>query len=176
MLLPSAVLGAVLLATGAILIALKRPGRTGRRPFVYAFLAAAFYALRSLLLDTAVAGHGLFPVLAWVGLGGMAVGAVFLVVHHPHLRKKARKGIEHELIAANGLAALAFFLFAVALTLAPVSLVAAVVSLNIFFVFVIATALSKTHAHLIREEMRRSSLVAKLVAIALIFLGLILVV
>lgn len=171
---PVKYLGIVLLIAGAIIISIKKGTSIKRLTILLALSSMLFYALRSFFLEIATA-FPLLQVLSWAGLGGLLVGAVLLAAHHPHIRKKSKKGIEH-LILSNALAVIAFLLFTQAISLASASLVTAIISTDILFVFLIATALSKTHSHIIREELRGSTLLLKLIAIVLILLGLLLVV
>ncbi|MBI4181475.1 MAG: EamA family transporter [Candidatus Aenigmarchaeota archaeon] len=182
----SAYVGMFLVVGGAMLITMKhRPALRLPRPFrrrvsvhslaTLVLASTLLLAVRNLLLDAATASSPLFAVLAWVGLGGLSVGAILLAFHHPRIRGTNKKGIEH-FLAASVLAFLFFLLASRAIAEGPVSLVSAVLSTSIFFVFLGAVLLSRTHSHIVREELRGSSIAIKLAAMLLIFIGLWLVV
>lgn len=185
---PSRYAGVILLTAGAVLISLKkRPRhpwkgllslwRDGKRRLAHsaiglALAASGFYAVRNILLDVSAAQAGLEQVLAWVGIGGLLVGAVILARHHPHLLRRSKRGMEH-LVLSDALTIVGFLLFSRAIALGSPTLVAGVGSTNIFFTFLIATALSKTHTHIIKEEMRGSTLLVKAAAIMMVMAGLV---
>lgn len=163
--------GVILLIGGTVLITYKKKAKKLRSSILWlAIMTALFLSIRNFLVGFTSDGN-LFAVLSWVGLGGLLVGSIFFAAHHPHIRKKGRKGIEH-LFLTNALAIAFFFLFSQSIALSSASLATAVVSAQIFFVFIIAIALSKTHTHIIKEELRESTLLLKGVAIVMIFLGL----
>lgn len=167
-------LGAFAVIGGAVLISVKRSiKQCSRRAIGLALVAAFFLAVRNVFVD--IAATDLFAMLAWVGLGGFIVGAVLFAAHHPHLKKKAKKGVRH-LLFTNALAVIFFLLYTQAIALRSVSLVATVVASQVFFVFVIATVLSRTHSFIVREELRESTLLVKGLAILLVFGGLALLV
>lgn len=177
--------GILLLIAGELVLTFKRKSKKRLSlPFFrrvpvsslvsIALLSAFFYSVRSILLEFSTEGHALAGVLFWVGIGGLLVGSLFLAAHHPHIRRKAKKGIEH-LFLSNFLTLTAFLLFAEAVSLGPVSLASAVVSTNILFVFLISSILSRTHTHLIREEMRGSTLLMKGAGILLVLVALFLI-
>jgi len=172
---PVKYVGIIILILGTVLVSVKRKTTMVKRSvFAIALMSGFLYAMRNIFLEISSA-ETLLSVLSWVGLGGLVVGLAFLSKHHPHIRKKAKKGLTHVIIG-NILAVIAFFLFVNAIFIGSVSLVTAVVCTNIFFVFVIATILSRSHTHIIKEEMRESTLLLKLAAIVLVFLGLLLII
>ena len=166
--------GIALLIIGAVIISFKAGKRPAPSAVAMVMGVGILIALRNIVLKVA-GGQDLFAVLAWVGMGGLLVGIVLFGIHHPHIRRKAKKGIEH-LVLINVLSIAFFLLFTWAVSLAPVSMVSAVISSQVLFVFLIALFLSKTHMHIIKEEMRESTLLLKGAALGLIILGLVLMV
>jgi uncharacterized membrane protein len=109
-----------------------------------------------------------------MGLGSFICSLIILAFHHPRIFKKGRKGVEH-LIFINAITALAFIMFSVAVSLGSVSVITALCSLQLFFVFLLAVLLSKFEPKIINEELRRSTIELKFFALVLILIGTLLV-
>lgn len=167
--------GIILIIFGVILISTKKHMTFRKAVLPFTFLALTFYALRTITIKLAVLEEPFLTTLPWVGLGGLLVALMIMARHHPHLRKASYLGVEH-LIISNMLIIIAFLSFVYALSIGTASLVTVILSSEMLFVFLIATGLSKTHSHMIREEMRGSTLLLKAVAIALTLMGLALIV
>ena len=168
--------GIILIVVGSILISTKKGIKSKTNyAIIFALISMLLYALRNVSLDISTIGSEFFSVLPWVGIGGMTVSFIFIGFHHPHLKKKSWKGIEHIILSEIGtILALASFLYATSIEF--VSLVTAVTSTEIFFVFIMAIILSKSHRHILREELKGSTLMIKGISIVSIFLGLLLII
>jgi transporter family protein len=170
--------GMALIVLGAILISIKKDGRKKSglmAGFAIALVASLMFAFRNIFLKVSATQVSIWSSLFWMGLGGFLVGVVLFAFHHPHIRKKAKRGAEH-MIISNFLASAAFVFLTLAMETGFASLVSSVLVLNVLWVFIIATALSRTHTHIIREEMRHSTLLLKGISIVLIIVGMIAIV
>ena len=70
-----------------------------------------------------------------------------------------------------GLNLLALFVFVSAANVGQITLVNALVAVQPFFVLLLTTLLSYTHPFILQEKLKRISLLKKILAILLIFLG-----
>lgn len=172
---PLRYVGIALIIAGAILLSFKK-GMSFKKSLVIAMalLSMIFYALRNVSIELSTLGADFLSILPWIGIGGITISLIFLGFHHPHLRKKSWKGVEH-IILAEAFSLGGLILFTYAASIGFISLVSAVSSLEIFFVFIIAAILSRHRPHILREEMGESALLLKGISIALIFLGLVLI-
>ena len=139
---------------------------------VLAFLGAFFTAIRNILLKYATE-VSLWTVYFWVGLGIGSVAIIFLIIHHPHIRRKAKFGIGH-LSLATVISCFALLFYVYALSLGKVSLVTGFMGIQPLIVFLMAFFLSKFYPKIIHERLSKKELVKKLVSIGIIIVGVIL--
>ena len=165
------ILGIFLLVAGAGMITMKKD-RAGKVSLLAALSAAVLFGLRNILVK--VSFLSFFSGLFSLSLGTLSFGLVSLLLHHPHLRRKMKRGIEH-LLLSSGLSALGFFSFVYSVFIGMVSLATALVSVQSLFVFMLAVFLSKTHPKILKEELRGSMLEIKLISILLILSGIFLI-
>tara|TARA_Y100000310_G_scaffold187420_1_gene187457 strand:- start:327 stop:1196 length:870 start_codon:yes stop_codon:yes gene_type:complete len=168
--------GIGLLVLGGVLISVEK----GKHKFIsgglfLAVLATLFWAVRNTLMKSLTLGTSVWNLLFWVGVGSGIVALILLIAHHPHLKKKAKKGVEH-LFVNNAVAAIGWMFFAVALEKGPVSLVSSIPAAEPMFVFIAATAISKYHPSIVHEKLSRQALLQKSVSILLIIAGVLLIV
>lgn len=178
---PAHYLAIGLLIMGGWLISIKAISglrKISLTPVLLIVIATAFaFATRSILIRYATQHAAFIQLLPWVGLGLLVVGAVSFAFHHPRIREKLQfRGIEH-LTIINIVSVATLLLYIKAIEVAPaVSLVAAFGCLQSFFVFVLATALSKFKPGIIREPLTKKIILMKIIAIALLTAGVILII
>ena len=170
-------LGIILIVSGSFLISIKKDH--SKYFFSSAFFVTIFAALlisfRTLFVKFATLQISIWPVLFWVGCGSGLLSLFLFFKHHPHIHKKAKKGIEH-LILGRFISAIGLLIFFIAVSLTSVSLVSALVKIEIFFVFIAVTILSYFHPHFIKEKISSEIILQKLISVILIFVGVFLIV
>lgn len=171
MLTPSRYAGAFLLVIGAVLVSVNhRAGHGIRTVLGIALLSAVMFSLRDFFVKMATLQAGFWPVLFWASFGWLMVSAALFSVHHPKIRKKARMGINH-LALSGGLSACAFLAFTAAISSGFVSLVSALHSIQALMVFLLALLLTELWPSVVKEDVKRSAVELKLLAIAVIIIG-----
>jgi len=163
-------LGIFFIVVGSVLISLRKVAHPLSAAFYVIVISSLFFAFRNILIKFATLENSIFSVMFWVGLGGFFVSFVLFVAHHPHIREKAKYGVEHLLIVGL-FAAIAFFCFTLAISKGPVSLVAALVQTQPVFVFLGATFLSLFHPKFIHEKITKWILLQKTIAVILVIIG-----
>ncbi len=165
-------MGIGLVVLGSISLSFKEVN--GRFKFdkliVLVFIAAVMFAARNVLTKLSTQSITIWPVLFWIGVGRGASALALFAFHHPHLRKKARKGAEHLFIVGFfvSLGMLALF---TAISLGPVSLVSALVGVKPLLVLVSATLITFLHPSFIRETITREVIIQKTVSTLMIITG-----
>ena len=170
-------LGIVLIVFGSFLISIKKDHSryVFSQAFFLAVLAAFFLAFRDLFVKFVTIQGDIWSLFFWLGLGS-GISAIFLFYkYHPHILKKNLKGIEH-IIFGRFISAIALSIFFVAISLTSVSLASALIKLEIFFVFIAATALSYFHPKFIKEKINSKIIIQKSIAVILIITGAILII
>jgi uncharacterized membrane protein len=152
------------------MISLKK-GRRVNLAFWIAIATAILFSFRNIFLKLSLLEINLLSTLFWISIGGLMVSIILFAIHHPHIRSKAKiHGIEH-LILAGIISAMAFFFFTISTFEGYVSLITAITSTQVLFVFIIAILLSKFKPKIIHEETRKSVIEMKILAIAIIISG-----
>ncbi len=168
-------LGIFLLILGAVIISLKISVKYKISSDLFiAGLAAIFFGSRDFLLKLLTSLASLLSFLFFIGLGALITASIILLIHHPHIKKKAKLGIEH-LVLNSFLSSIALIFYFFAVSLHSVAIVAALLGLIPLFVFILASWLSKFHSKIILEKLTKPNLILKLVGILTILLGTILV-
>ncbi|MCP4981134.1 MAG: EamA family transporter [Gammaproteobacteria bacterium] len=172
---PQEYLGVILVVSGAVLITCK-----GR---LYPRLNLAFcFALLGVLCTTVnqiITKHLLETTDYWTVFAAVRVGVFFAVL--PLLPKvisslkvfrSERKWSVLTLIAANNTIAVSgLFIFTIAVSLGPVTLVNALGSVHSIFLLLIVVVIGVVNPGLLREELKKSVLMQKLIAILLMVSG-----
>lgn len=171
----------VLLVFGAVSISLKKNEMQAWRPsgLLYALVAAVLFSA-SLVLTKMVYNHTNFiSGLIWTRLGLFVGALTFLFT--PQFRKHlltssqpARSGSAALFYSAQGLGALASFLQNYAIALGSVVIVNALQATQFMFVLIITIVLSLYFPKVLKEELTRTILIQKVLAIGCISLGLVL--
>jgi len=170
-------LGIILLISGAILISVENflSNFKIHKAILVSFGCAFLFALRNIFMKFALTGNEIWSIFLWIGFGSFIVSFSLLLIHHPHIRKKAELGIKH-LIFVGIVGTIALFTFITAINIGPVSLTSALLELQPLFVFVGATILSIFHPEILKEKITKSIVIQKMIAVGLIVLGAVLLV
>lgn len=166
--------GIIAVVSGAILISLESLGHfQSLKGFSLSIIAAIFFASRNVSLKIATSSTSLWSALFWVGVGGSIVSAIFLVSKRSKL-KKSIKGGEH-MFEVGLLCVVAYFAYAKAISLGPVSLASAILKVKILLIFVASTLITRLRPSFISEEIDKKTIVQKAIAIILIIGGIVLI-
>ncbi|UCD20516.1 MAG: EamA family transporter [archaeon] len=167
--------GIVALVSGAFLISIKNIKHIRlSKVFGIVIIAAVFFAIRTPLIRKATFGLNFMQTAFFVSLGLFIVALILFVFHHPRIRGKMKiRGLEY-LALADGIGVGAVLLSVWALSLAEASLVSALGSVQDFFVFLLAIMFA--HKGFVKEHLGRRTILLKIIAIALIILGSILII
>lgn len=167
------------MVAGAFLISTKN--QTKRRFKIskalgLVLIAVLFFAARSLLLNYITLKASFFQVIFYTSLGSLIVALLLVFFKHPHIKRKLElKGIKH-LMISNLVSVIGLAFYMIAISLKEVSLVSAFGSVQDLFVFIFATLLTKIKPTIVKEKITRKILMLKLLAIALIIAGSVLIV
>jgi len=169
-------LGVILIVVGAVLISIKKTYKIEfSTAFLIAISAAIFFSLRNVLIKFATLQASIWSIFFWVGVGGGITSVFLFSLHRPHIRKKDKSKIKY-LLLVGGLTAIGFFVFTLAVSVGPVSLVSALVETQPLFVFLSATILSVFYPKILKEKITKIIILQKMVAITMIIIGCILIV
>lgn len=174
-------LGIASLICGAFLISIRfglKKKKMAVTPVIFAMILATLaLALRSVLIRQATLYFPFMQIIFWFALGIFIIAAALLIKHHPKIRKKLQiKGIKH-LILINIVSTLSLLLYIKAIEISPaVSLVAALLATQGFFVLIFASLLSKFKPSIICEPLTKKIIILKIIAIALLTTGVILII
>lgn len=168
----------ILLVLGGLLISIKRISDTFR-------LSKAFYLMLLSSLISAIYGSLTKLVylhldyadgFTWLRIGTFLSAISFLAV------KKYRREVTNSfktlsnnimliVILSVGLDFMGLIFYNLAVSMAPVSLVSALAGIQSVFVFLFSAFLSVKYPQLLREDLNRSTVIQKLLAISLIVIG-----
>ncbi len=172
-------LGIFLLILGAMSISIRiDKGKKRITPIIYLILFSTFlFAVRDVLSRHISQKLEFIALFFGLSMGVILVSLVLLVIHHPAMIHKKKKilGIKH-LILLSLMNIIAHLLFLKALTLQKAALVSALVNSKVFLVFVIAIAFSKYNPKIIREHLKKETIILKVIGTILLFIGAILII
>lgn len=172
-------LGIILLITGSILISLKKSVKlTFGKTFWFIIIAAIVSALNTIITKYLLNYADFWTVFAYLRIGVFIVLIPFFYWNFSELiliiKKRNKKIIG--LLTLNELLNLSGILFiTIAISLNSATLVSALSSIYPFFVLIFAVILSIFYPHILKEEIGKSTLAVKIIAIALIFIGVVLI-
>lgn len=166
--------GIIAVVAGAILISMDSLNHfQSLKGLVFGIVAAALFASRNISLKIATSGASIWQILFWVGVGGSLTSITFLLLRKSEL-KESISGDKH-LFEIGILCAIAYFAFANAIYLGPVSLASALLKIKIFLIFVGSTLISRIHPEIIYEKINRKTALQKIIAIVLVITGVVLI-
>jgi drug/metabolite transporter (DMT)-like permease len=181
---PAKCVGIFSLIAGATIISYKRLNVSKKLVLssaialliAYAFIWAAASVLTKYILNFI----DFWSFYAW-GLTGTFLGSI-LMLAHPRIRrdffsdmKKAKDKTLLYVLLTSAAFYIGDFSFTFALWLGAVSLVSALSSIQPFFVLLFASMISMLKPRVLKEQLDKFSILSKIVAISLIFLGMYLV-
>lgn len=172
-------LGVLFIAGGAALVSLRLPFKLKLGAAFWFMLLAAFFLSISLVLSKYLLDFLDYWTVFALSRIAMSIAMIpAFIKYFPDLAASVKRyggrliwamAIDENLALAAG-----FFLI-VAASSGYITFVNALASVQPFFVLLFAVVLSRIYPDLIREEVSRSTVILKLVAIGLMFLGVILI-
>lgn len=178
-----------LLVVGGILISFESDRRLDDQTWgwFFAVAAAICYAIGFYALKLTYASVGFLPGFVWTRVGGLAAGLTLLAI--PEVRRgiiamfstpaKQNANLPPRLglvFAGQGIGAVGSFLQNYAIALGSVALINALQGTQYVFLFLMTTALSFRFPQILNEKQNTGILVQKIVAIAIIAIGLFLII
>ena len=172
-------LGILLLVAGAMLISVKRPFRLSFGKAFWLVMVSSFgISINSVVIKYLLGFADFWTVYSYMRIGAFVWLIPFYFINFKDIREAVRK---HK-AKAIGLASLseflnlaAVFLIVIASSVGYVTLIGALVSVQPFFVLLFAALLSIYVPRVLKEEISRSTIALKLVAIAIMFTGAMLI-
>jgi drug/metabolite transporter (DMT)-like permease len=172
--------GILAIVSGAVLISYK-----GDRGKVSAFVillllsSSVLWAFYGIIAKYAFNYFDELSLLAWCYAGYLPVGALLLMVPSARKKfvfrvKKIKKYLK-PLVLSSAVDFLAFISYLIALAIGPVSLITALLSTEPFFVLMYTTLFTFFAKHVVKEKVTKLTLFIKIVAICLIFTGVLLI-
>jgi len=175
---PIKYLGIVLLVAGATLISTRNYKIKLNKPFWFTIVAALLWASVWVIEKYLLNFTDTWTVFAYMSMGAFLTLPIMLYFAFSDLQLAIRsqgKRILYFMTLGEILGMIAFFFMLSASSLGPVTFVSALVSVQPFFVLVMATAISFYYPKIMTEETSQSTLRLKVLAIILMFIGGILV-
>lgn len=144
-----------------------------------ALIVAFFSSMRTVIMKNPVDAVSVWPLLFWVGFGGLLFATPLLVIHYKRIEAynefQARRGIWHFVIA-DILDALGHVSLFIAIGLGSVSLVTGILHTKALIIFLVASIINAIWPNFINEKISRTILAKKAAGTALIILGAIMLV
>ena len=177
------IIAAILLVSGNVVLALdfEKKEKIGYMKFIlYSISAAVLFALSLFLMKQLFLKESFFNVLIWTRLG-MFLGALSLLIFagtreaifssvQTMSRPKASGGvILNKIFGASGA-----LLISLAISRGPATLVNALQGLQYVFLFIMALWIAHFFPGIIKERLNKKELTQKILGIALVSLGLVL--
>ncbi len=171
--------GFAFILTGGIGISLKKFDLgifALRKSFFLLILSSLFYSVVPILFKYVVLSLDFWTAFFYQSIGAF-IGTV-LILFYPPYRKIFRKQWKKLpvlptffLFLNHGIGSFGELAISFAYFLAPVALVTVIAGTQPFFVLLIGVILSVWFPHIIEEDIKKSTILLKFIAIALIFIG-----
>lgn len=171
-------IGIFMTVFGAVLISLEDPLHhitqvQSKVAIFLGLLCSILIAARDVIFKFLSNDFTFWFILFWVGIGGLFTVLIFLIAKSKKLTK-SKKGFVH-LLGMGAVKAIGYLLFAQAITIGPVSLVAATLKVKSLLVFFGSTLISKYHPEIIHEKLDKKILFQKITATLIIISGVMLI-
>lgn len=170
--------GMLMAVFGAFLISIEDLGHLkqlhSRTATFIALGMAAVQASRDLIVEFMTQTVQIWPVLFWMGLGGITTSFIVLGIFERQEFEFSRLIDEKSMMVIGGLHALGYVFYAVAISIGAAAKASAVLRINPIFVFLGATALAFVDPGFIEEEKEWDKIIQKLVASLIIIVGVLL--
>ncbi|MDO8663423.1 MAG: DMT family transporter [Candidatus Wildermuthbacteria bacterium] len=171
--------GIAFLMTGSILILSKGFFKVNLgKAFWLILLAVFFNAIAGILTKYLLGFADFWTIFAYRNIGAVILLVPLSIVYFQELTytaKKSGKKVIAVIFANNTLALFALFLSTIAVSIGFVSLVNALSSIQPFFVLVFTILLGAFYPNILKEEINKKVIFQKITAIALMFIGVILI-
>ncbi len=168
-------IGIILLVAGAVLISSKKTFRIKLdKSFWMMMVAVLFVALGTLLTDYLLNFADYWTIFSYGKIGSFIAIIPLFYLYYDKFHKTIKRGgkrVVSLLVANEGLAILSLLLSTMALSVGLASLVSAAMSVDPFFILMYAIVLSIFFPKIIKEEISKSIIAHKLLAIIMIFIG-----
>lgn len=174
-------IGIFTIASGSMIMGMEQTKRKLKidHAVLMALAVAFFSAIRTVLMKNPVDEISVWPLLFWVGIGGLIFATPLLIIHYKRIEayneRQARRGIQHFIIA-DILDALGHLSLFVAIGLGSVSLVMAILHTKALIIFLSAAIISAIWPNIINETISKTVLAKKAAGTALIILGAMMIV
>lgn len=165
--------GISLLIVGGFIISYKESMKVSR-PFWFMLFSAIMMAVTLILTKYVLHFTDDWTVFAYSRFGSMIAVIPIIIVTLPHIRstiKKQHKKVIGLITLDETLSLVGFFLILIAMSEGYVTLINALTSLQPFFVFLIILFVSAFYPNIMKEDLSKSTLLRKIFAISLIFIG-----
>lgn len=175
---PAKYFGVLLLVMGAFIVSYKFGQPFKLKKFVwFAIFSAFLYGVCNLLSKYLLNQGDFWTIFSYVRIGSfIAMLPVIFYKREMLLDLVTKQAGSFALIVFNSfLTLLGTFLFFSALSLGYVTLTSALSAIQPFFVFIMTVAIGFFYPHILKEEGGRGVFIQKLLAIVLIFVGIILI-
>jgi bacterial/archaeal transporter family protein len=144
-----------------------------------ALLVAFFSSMRTVIMKNPVDQVSVWPLLFWVGFGGLLFATPLLIIHYQRIEKynelQARRGIWH-FVLADILDAFGHVSLFIAIGLGSVSLVTGILHTKALIIFLVASIINAIWPNFINEKISRTIIAKKALGTALIIMGAIMLV
>lgn len=171
--------GIFLLVIGAVLISVKGKLTVGfTKPFLAVLLSVVIAAVSSIIVKYLLnfMDYGTMFFYTRIGLFLFCLPAIIMESKNLfNLAKSRGKNSLVLLVSTDILGTLAGLSFFIAASLGPITLVTALGGIQPFFVLLFAILLSAFYPRILKEEIGKTTIALKLVAITLMFVGVLLV-
>lgn len=172
---PQEYLGVILLVSGAVLITCKdKPFPRLNLAFCFALLAVLCLTVNQIIIKYLLEATDYWTVFSYVRVGVFLTIAPLLPLAVSRIKtiRSERKGSVLALIAVNNAIAMSsVFIFTAAVALGSVTLVNALGSVFPLFLLLIVVLVGTINPDILREELEKSVLLLKLIAILLMVCG-----
>ncbi len=172
-------LGVIFLVGGSILISFKRFSKISfGKAFYLMILSAIVVSIRKIIMKYVLDFTDYWTVFAYERIGGSIAAIPIIYLYLSDLRdsvKKYGKKVLAVLSVTEVLNLVALLLFTIAISIGSVTLVSASSSIQPFFVLLFAVILSVFYPSILEEEIGKSVILLKLLAIVLMFIGVFLI-
>ena len=167
--------GVILLVSGAVLITCKdKPFPQLNLAFCFAILGVLCVTVNQIIIKYLLEATDYWTVFSYVRVGSFlaVVPLLPIVVSKVQAISSERKGSVLALMAVNDTIGVgALFIFTIAVSLGSVTLVNALSSVQLLFLLLIVVTVGTVNPNILREELGRTVLLSKLIAILLMICG-----
>jgi len=170
-------LGIILIVTGGILISFKKIKKWHFSSAIkFILVSAILLGINGVMTKYALGLIDYFSLLASEFLGYIIFGPLFLLSNNIRKNfmndiKRFNKKVFLLFLINTTIALMASLSFLFATSISNVSLVYAVISTQPFFIFVYMLIITKLAPNIIKEKIDKSTILLKIIAICVIFLG-----